>query len=181
MRQMALFNTPYKVLLIASLMSSCLLMGCASNFHLERFYKPAATLEGAPAVLQPRATPPQLAYSHDPDRDGGLLRQDGYVLIGTTSFDGAADLPLADQAVAQGQKVGAAIVLLNVRSYSYSRSVLDGTFYVSADYASCVRPKLLDGRLPAVGTSLHLSLLIGCQQIAPNSPWSRTAYRQQPD
>jgi hypothetical protein len=132
MRHTALFNTQYRMLLFASLMSSCLLMGCASNLHFERFYKPAATLENAPAVtLQPRATPPQLAYSHDPDWDGGLLRQDGYVLIGTTSFNGAADLPLADHAVAQGQQVGAAIVLLKVRPYSYSRGALDGSFYVS--------------------------------------------------
>jgi hypothetical protein len=68
MRHMVLFDTQYRALLVASLISSCLLMGCESNFHLERFYKPAATLEGASAVtLQPRPTPPQLAYSHDPD------------------------------------------------------------------------------------------------------------------
>jgi hypothetical protein len=91
-----------RVLLIAGLMSSCLLMGCASNFHFERFYKPAATLEGAPAVtLQPRATPPQLVYSQDPDRDGRLLRQYGYALIGTTSFYGAADLPYAEHVAVQ--------------------------------------------------------------------------------
>ena len=77
------------------------------------------TRESAPAVTaQPRATPPQLVYSHDSDRDGRLLRQDGYVLIGTTSFNGAPDLSYADRAVvAQGQKVGAAIVLLESRSY----------------------------------------------------------------
>lgn len=130
MRYIALFNTQYRVPLITSLMSACLLMGCASNFHFERFYKPAAR-EGAPAVKQPRATPPQLAYSRDPDGDGGLLRQDGYVLIGTTSFNGAAGLRLADHAVAQGEKVGAAIVLLNVRSYRYSRGALYGSFYMS--------------------------------------------------
>jgi hypothetical protein len=117
MRHMVLFNAQYRMPLIASLMSSCLLMGCASNFHLERFYKPAATPEGAPAVLQPRATPPRLVYSQDPDRDGRLLRQYGYALIGTTSFFGAADLPFAEHAAAQGQKVGAGIVLLESRSY----------------------------------------------------------------
>ena len=110
MRHMVLFDTQYRVLLVASLISACLLMGCASNFHFERSYKPAATLEGASAVtLQPRATPPQLVYSQDPDRDGRLLRQYGYVLIGTTSFYGAADLPYAEHAAAQGQKVGAGI------------------------------------------------------------------------
>jgi hypothetical protein len=117
MRQIALFSMQFRVLLITGLISSCLLMGCASNFHFDRFYKPAAPLEGAPAVLQPRATPPQLVYSQDPDSDGRLLRQDGYALIGTTSFYGAADLPYAEHAAVQGQKVGAGIVLLESRSY----------------------------------------------------------------
>jgi len=134
MRQMALFNTQYRVLLIASLMSSCLLTGCASNFHFERFYKPAATLEGAPAALLPRATPPQLAYSQDPDRDGRLLRQDGYVLVGTTSFYGAADLPYAEHAAVQGQKVGAAIVLLNSRTYNLGGDQLLGNPAIGATY-----------------------------------------------
>lgn len=107
------------VLLIVGLISSWLPIGCASNFHFERFYKPSATLEGAPAVtLQPRATPPRLVYSQDPDRDGRLLRGHGYALIGTTSFFGAADLPFAEHAAAQGQKVGAGIVLLESRSYA---------------------------------------------------------------
>jgi len=119
MRHMTLFNTRSGVLLIASLIGSCLLLGCASNYDFERFYKPATTLEVAPAALkQPRAAPPQLVYSHDPDRDGKLLRQYGYALIGTTSFYGADDLPYAEHAAAQGQKVGAGIVLLNVRYYS---------------------------------------------------------------
>jgi hypothetical protein len=96
-------------------------MGCESNFaHFERFYKPAATRESVSAVTaQPRATPPQLVYSRDPDRDGGLLGQHGYVLIGTTSFNGAPGLSYVDRAVVtQGQKVGAAIVLLKACSYS---------------------------------------------------------------
>jgi hypothetical protein len=120
MCHMALFNAKYRVLLIASLISSCLLMGCESNFdRFERFYQPAATREGAPSVtLQPGATPPRLVYSHDPDTDGRLLRQHGYVLIGTASFYGAPDLSYADSAVAQGQSVGAAILLLKAPSYS---------------------------------------------------------------
>jgi hypothetical protein len=131
MCHMALFSTQYRALLIASLVSSCLLMGCESSNYFERYYRPAATREGAPAAtLQPRATSPQLVYSHNLDRDDRLLQQHGYVLIGTTSFNGAAELPYADRAFAQGQKVGAAIVLLNVRSYRYSRAVL-GSFYVS--------------------------------------------------
>jgi hypothetical protein len=118
MRQMAVFNIPYSVLLSASLISSCLLLGCESNFdHFERFYKPAATREGAPSVKQSAATPSQLVYSHDPDMDGRVLRQHGYVLIGTASFYGAPDYSYADSAVALGQKVGASILLLKAPSF----------------------------------------------------------------
>jgi hypothetical protein len=68
-----------------------------SNFdHFERFYKPAATREGVPAVKHSGATPSHLVYSHDPDMDGRLLRQHGYVLIGTASFYGAPDYSYAD-------------------------------------------------------------------------------------
>ena len=110
-------------------------MGCASNFHFERFYKPAATLEGAPAVtLQPRATAPRLVFSQDPDRDGRLLRGHGYALIGTTSFTGLADLPFAEHAAAQGQKVGAGIVLLESRSYAIGGGVLGNPEARGADY-----------------------------------------------
>ena len=118
---MTSFHIQCKVLLVASLISSGLLVGCESNFaHIERFYKPAATRESVSAVtVQPRATPPRLVYSHDPDRDGRLLGQDRYVLIGTTSFNGAPDLTYLDRTVVtQGQKVGAAIVLLKAHSYS---------------------------------------------------------------
>jgi hypothetical protein len=135
MRHMVLFNAQYRVLLIASLISSCLLLGCESNFDLERFYRPTATREVAPAVtLQPRTTPPQLLHSHNPDMDGRLLWQHGYVLIGTTSFDGAPDSSYAARVVvAQGQKVGAAIVLLKARSYSTSCCWLDESLQVTSE------------------------------------------------
>ena len=122
---MTSLNMRLRVLLIASLVSSGLLVGCASDFdHFERFYKPAATRESAPAVTaQPRATAPRLVYSFDPDRDGKLLGQHGYVLIGTTSFNGAPDLSYVDRVmITQGQKVGAAIVLLKTHSYSTATS-----------------------------------------------------------
>jgi len=118
MRHMAVFTIPYSVLLFAGLFSSCLLLGCESSVdHFERFYKPAATREGAPAVKQSGATPPQLVYSHDPDMDGRLLRQHGYVLIGTASFYGPPDYSYADSAVALGQDVGASILLLKAPSF----------------------------------------------------------------
>ena len=113
-------NMQSRVLLIGSLISSGLLMGCESNSaHFEKFYKPAVTRESVSAApAQPRATPPRLVYSQDPDSDGRLLGQHGYVLIGTTSFNGVPDISYVDRAVVtQGQKVGATVVLLKADPY----------------------------------------------------------------
>ena len=110
---------------MAGLISATLLVGCASNFdHFERFYKPAPTGEGASAVaVRPRAIVPLLIYSDDPDKDSRLLRQNGYLLIGTISFNGAPDLSYAVRAlVTQGQKVGADTVLLKARTYDTATS-----------------------------------------------------------
>ena len=129
---MPLFNGKSRVLAIAGLLT-----GCQTNFdHFDRFYHPAATREDASVgTAQPRATPPQLLYSRDPDKDGKILRQVGYVLIGTTSFNGAPGLSYVDRAVVvQGQKVGAAIVLLRAHSNSTLTSCCapDASFVVSS-------------------------------------------------
>jgi len=103
--------------LLASLIGSCLLTGCATPF--EKSYKPAVSPSGSPVT--PAATPPLvrsrdpvLLWSRDPAGDGERLAQDGYVLIGTSSFDGAIDSQYAVDATIQGKKVGAAVVLLKV-------------------------------------------------------------------
>jgi hypothetical protein len=103
--------------LLASLIGSSLLTGCASPF--ERYYKPAVTAYGSPVTppvtaLLVRSRDPMLLWSRDPYGDSELLAQDGYVLIGTSSYDGAIDLSYAQDAAIQGKKVGAAVVLLKI-------------------------------------------------------------------
>lgn len=95
--------------LIGSLIGSCLLTGCESNY--ERFYKPARVSHGS--VIAPPATP-LVVRVLDPQSAGKQLAQKGYVLIGTTSFTGAFDLEFVQKAAAQGKRVGAAVVLLKV-------------------------------------------------------------------
>jgi hypothetical protein len=177
MLQKALFSTRNRaLLLIASLIGSCFLTGCASWF--ERFYKPAPPSYGSPNhpekayalseamprvpicgalathyigddaddAMLPMLAPglfsdilsasgasmthlgappptPQFVWSSDPDGDGKLLAQEGYVLIGTSSFLGPGLFfsqtqqglgQAREEATAQGKKVGAAVVLLNV-------------------------------------------------------------------
>ncbi|HEV2228174.1 MAG TPA: hypothetical protein VGR86_04395 [Steroidobacteraceae bacterium] len=103
----ASFNAP-----IAGLMGMCLLTGCASPFA--SFYEPAP--HGSPVTRQ--ATP-FFEWSHDPDGDGKLLAREGYVLIGTSSFSAvtlADDAWFKAQAVTEGMRLGAAVVLLQADS-----------------------------------------------------------------
>jgi hypothetical protein len=97
------------IALLSSLIGACLLSGCASSFT--RFYEPASSVRGSPA------SPPRLEWSRDPDKDGQHLAQQGYMLIGTSSFVGSNfhdALVDQDQAVTQGMRVGAAMVLLQL-------------------------------------------------------------------
>jgi hypothetical protein len=103
--------------LLASLIGSSLLTGCATPF--ERYYETAVTAYGSPVTppvtpLLVRSRDPMLPWLRDPYGDGDLNAQDGYVLIGTSSYDGAIDLSYAQDAVMQGKKVGGAVVLLQV-------------------------------------------------------------------
>jgi hypothetical protein len=89
-----------------------LLMGCANGF--EKYYRPAppATLVVAtPLLAPPPPVPAVYIHSADIHADAQRLQEDGYVFIGESSFYGPANRSNQDQAVTQGKKVGAAVVL----------------------------------------------------------------------
>lgn len=113
------------IALIVSFGAGCLLTGCASPF--EEFYKPAPNSRGT--AVAPHASP-VLIQSRYPDIDAKQLAQEGYALIGTSYFitGQLATGPLEDsfyelQAMTEGTKVGAAIVLLQ---FDYSSVLADG-------------------------------------------------------
>jgi hypothetical protein len=87
-----------------------------------------------------------LVLSREPDGVGKLLAQKGYVLIGTSSFDGLIDDTSSRHlAVIQGKNVGAAVVLLKVETREWLPACADcssrtkGTVFASywakADHA----------------------------------------------
>jgi len=94
---------------LAFCLAICLLDGCASGF--EKFYTPAP-VSGTFTPLPPPPTPQLFGHSNDLQSDGKHLREQGYVLIGTSSFYGPANRSNAQQAVAEGKKVGAALVMV---------------------------------------------------------------------
>jgi hypothetical protein len=116
-------KTRCRAILLSTLVvlcGSCLLAGCASPFAM--FYDPAPNSRGTPVA--PHATP-VLIESRYPDIDAKQLEQEGYALIGTSHFitGQLATGPFDDsfyvqQAMTEGTKVGATIVLLQVDSSS---------------------------------------------------------------
>jgi hypothetical protein len=131
-------ETRHRALLLIALMGlggSLLLTGCASS-PFAMFYDPAANSHATPVTS---LASPVLIQSRYPEVDAKQLSREGYALIGSSQFvtGQLATGPLENsfyrkQAVAQGTKVGAAIVLLHV---DYTNELADGCCArVSASY-----------------------------------------------
>jgi PDZ domain len=89
------------------------LTACANGF--EQFYRPspaAAQVKGKPYMAPPPATPALYAHSGDIQADAKRMAEEGYILIGTSSFSGAANRVHESQAIAEGKEVGATVVLI---------------------------------------------------------------------
>jgi len=89
-----------------------LLTACANGF--EKYYRPAppaALALAAPSLVPPPPKPAVYMHSADMQADGKRLLENGYVFIGESSFYGPATRSNQEQAVTQGKKVGASVVL----------------------------------------------------------------------
>jgi PDZ domain len=98
-----------KTAMIAAILA--LTTGCVSGF--EKYYRPAPAAPGLPppSLLPAPPSPAVYTYSGKPQADAKRLAEDGYVFIGESSFYGPANRSNQEQAVVQGRKVGAAVIL----------------------------------------------------------------------
>ncbi len=98
--------------LVSAVAVGCLLSACTTGF--EKFYTPAPNAQAilsSPLTL-PTPTIPQLfLHSNDVQADAKRLREDGYLYIGSSSFYGPANKSNQSQAIEEGKRVGAAVVL----------------------------------------------------------------------
>jgi len=98
---------------IAPLTIVLALLGCANSF--EQFYRPtaaAAEIVGKPYMVPLPAVPSLYSHSSDVQADAKRMAEEGYILIGTSSFSGATDKVHESQAIEQGKRVGAAVILM---------------------------------------------------------------------
>jgi hypothetical protein len=87
---------------------------CVNGF--EKYYQASPSAEQvlkSPYVLPPPPTPTVYSYSSNPSADNHKIQQEGYTYLGEASFYGNANRVSQSQAVAQGKKVGAAVILIH--------------------------------------------------------------------
>jgi PDZ domain len=99
-----------KIVAIGAMLA--LLNGCASGF--EKYYHPVPSEKLAQVIPQFAPPPPKPAvylHSANMQADGKQMAEEGYIFIGESSFYGPANKSNQEQAVNQGKKVGAAVVM----------------------------------------------------------------------
>src|SRR6188474_1520539 len=97
---------------IVILLSIALLSGCATNY-VSQYYRDHTA--GVPKTqldqhLMPYSGVTKIFSTNDHERDGAVLAQRGYIVLGESSFEGGVSVTDA-QLMEQGKKVGADIVL----------------------------------------------------------------------
>jgi hypothetical protein len=106
-------RTVKNLVVIAGISAYVVLVGCASGF--EKYYAPmpgAETVAKNPRFERPPAVPVVFAHSAALTAAAAQLEEQGYILIGTSSFYGPASKVTKSQAVTQGEKIGAALILI---------------------------------------------------------------------
>jgi hypothetical protein len=87
--------------------------GCAAN-GFAKYYTPNRGSEyfvTSPYYIKPPAVPKLYAHGNDVKSDAKRLQEDGYALLGTSSFFGPSKIGTKEDAIAQGKKIGAALIM----------------------------------------------------------------------
>jgi PDZ domain len=87
------------------------LAGCAPN-GFQKYYQPAQ--RPASIRVEPFSGEPAIyTYSDDPKADARSANENGYVLLGSSSFYGPGNIMTRDQLLAEAKNVGAEMVLVH--------------------------------------------------------------------
>jgi len=127
--------------------------GCAVNGY-ERYYVRQPGIENLSTnpnayVEKPPSVPNIYAHGEDVKADVRHMAENGYVLIGTSSFFGPAKIGTQAQAIQQGKKVGAAVVLIK----STYKDTLTGTLPYTVPNAPQVATVNTNGNVNSFGSS----------------------------
>jgi hypothetical protein len=124
--------------------------GCAVN-GFEKYYTPqpgADKISSSPYIEKAPAVPKLYAHSNDVDADAKRMAEDGYVLIGISSFFGPSKTGTQSQAIEQGKRVGAAVILVK----STYKDTLTGTLPYTVPNAPQVATVNTSGTVNSYGS-----------------------------
>jgi hypothetical protein len=99
--------------------------GCAVN-GFEKYYSPrpgSETAQTSPFIEHSVGEPKIYTYSDDPKSDNLRAVEDGYLMIGSSSFYGPPATMTKTQLVAEAKKLGASLVLI----HSQYKDTISGT------------------------------------------------------
>jgi hypothetical protein len=102
-------------------------IGCKNPYS--EFYHPYQTVMGNSRLAQPQGDPKIYRYSANVDQDNRAMRENGFVMIGYASFNGAGNAGSQDNVIAQARTVGASVVMVKSADAGTRTGVMPYTTY----------------------------------------------------
>jgi len=113
---------------IAFLLTSALIcIGCKNPYA--DFYHPYQTVVGNNLFVQPQGDPAIYSYSTNVDQDNRAMRENGFVMVGYSSFNGNGNAGSQGNVIAQARTVGASVVMVKNARAGTQTGVMPYTTY----------------------------------------------------
>ena len=116
---------PRPLPLICAVMFLC--FGCRNPYT--DFYHPYQSVIGNSAFIQPNGNPSIYGYSANMDHDNRAMQENGYVMVGYSSFNGGGNAGSESSVIAQAREVGASVVLVKNSAAGTRSGVIPYTTY----------------------------------------------------
>lgn len=105
---------------ISFLLTTALIcVGCKNPYT--DFYHPYQTVVGNTMYVQLQGNPEIYSYSGNVDQDNRAMRENGFVMVGYSSFNGNGNAGSQESVIAQARTVGASVVMVK-NAYSGTRT-----------------------------------------------------------
>jgi hypothetical protein len=113
----------YSLILAAAI----LCIGCKNPYT--DFYHPYQTVIGNNRFAQPQGDPSIYSYSANVDQDNRAMRENGFVMVGYSSFNGNGNAGSQENVITQARTVGASVVMLKNAHAGTRTGVMPYTTY----------------------------------------------------
>lgn len=107
--------------------AALLCIGCKNPYT--DFYHPYQTVVGNNKLVQPQGEPTIYSYSANVDQDNRAMAENGFVMVGYSSFNGNGNAGSQENVLAQARTVGASVVMVKNANAGTRTGVMPYTTY----------------------------------------------------